>query len=247
MRVAAVLRLISKVACDYIFQPIYLTLDGMEVAEIIDQLESPEAEWVRSVLLNINRKEQGVCGMKRADLACGKIFELVGFLLTSAADTQDLENELRQWCQKASKLWMTLQVLTARIEAELEVQLNVPSLVGWRPFPSPSPKDRKSTAGAQNGMQSKPDDKAQLDMKDIATEVCPRFLATTDDDHSYLLMPGFLLLRAQTETASQELKALAASLDRGGGSHRSAHGRQRQVRGVIGGANGSTENVSFLG
>ncbi|KAG8166356.1 hypothetical protein KVR01_002045 [Diaporthe batatas] len=246
VRVAAILRLLSKVACDYIFQPVYLTEDGMEVAQIIDRLELLEAEWVRSIFLNIDREDQEGYRMKRADIARRKIVSLVGFLVTPAAETQDLDHELRQWFQKASKLWMTLQVLKPRIEAEFEVRGNVPGLVGWRAFPTPSPKDRNSTtASAQNGVKSKPDDKAPLALKDIATVICPRFLVTMDDERpSDLLMTGFVLLKAQTLTASQELEA--ATLRRGSGSHRSTQGKQRVVRTVLGGANESTDRLPFL-
>jgi len=114
--------------------------------------------------------------------------------------------------------------------------------LGWKPFFEL--KDKQPTAGAQNGTTPRQDHKAQLVMEDIAAEVWPRFLAVRDDEHSILLVSGFVLLNAQTVTASQELKA--ASLDRGGGSHRATHGRQRLVRPVTGVANQSTENLSFL-
>lgn len=247
MRVAAVLRLISETACAYIFQPVYLTQDGMEMAEIIYPLGSGEAEWVRSVLLNIDRKEQDICGIQRAEITASKVIELVEFLIKSAADAQKFKNGLCQWCKKAAKLWMGLQQLRPMIEPQLEVQVDGQGLLGWRPFPEPSLKDKHSAGGTQNGTTSKPAEKGRLVLEDIAVEVWPRFLATLDDEHSNVLIPGYVLLNVQTEAASQELKALAASLGRGGGSQRSAHARQRQVRGIIGGANGSTENVSFLG
>lgn len=244
MRVAAVLRLIAEMACDYIFQPVYLTNDGMEVAEIIDQLGSLEAQWVRSVLLNIDTKEQVVNGMKRAKIAAGKVIEIVGFLITSPADKQDLKSAVSEWYHKASKLWMSVQQLETKIEAQLEVQVVGQGVLGWKAFQMPSLKDKQPAAGTQNGARRKPDDKDQLVMEDIVAEIWPQFLATVDDEHSMLLVSGQVLLNSQIVTASQELKA--ASLDRGGGSHRTAHGRQRLVRPVTGGANGSTENLSFL-
>lgn len=248
MRVAAVLRLISVMACDYIFQPVYLTPDGMEVAEIIYQLGSLEAEWMRSVLLNIERKQQAGYGMERAKIAAGKIIELVGFLMNSTADTQKLKDALCQWCEKAAKLWMSLQQLRPTIEAQLEVQVDGQGFLGWKSFPEQSLRDKHPVTGAQDGTTSKPDNKAQLVMEDLAAGLWPRFLATTGDEHSDVLMHGYALLNAQRVAASQEVKALAASLDRGGGSHRTAHGRKRQVqvRGIIGGVNGSTDKISFL-
>lgn len=238
---AAVLRLMAEMACDYIFQPVYLTNDGMEVAEIIDQLGSLEAQWVRSVLLNIDTKEQVVNGMKRAKIASGKVIDIVGFLITSPADNQSLKTAMSEWYHKASKLWMSVQQLETKIEAQLEVQVVGQGVLGWKAFQVPSLKDKQPAAGTQNGARRKPDDKDQLVMEDIVAEIWPQFLATVDDEHSMLLVSGQVLLSSQTVTASQELKA--ASLDRGGGSHR---GRQRLVRPVTGGANGSTENLSFL-
>lgn len=241
---AAVLRLMAEMACDYIFQPVYLTNDGMEVAEIIDQLGSLDAQWVRSVLLNIDTKEQVVNGMKRAKIAAGKVIDIVGFLITSPADNQNLKTAVSEWYHKASKLWMSVQQLETKIEAQLEAQVVGQGVLGWKAFQVSSLKDKQPAAGTQNGARRKPDDKDQLVMEDIVAEIWPQFLATVDDEHSMLLVSGQVLLSSQTMTASHELKA--ASLDRGGGSHRTAHGRQRLVRPVTGGANGSTENLSFL-
>lgn len=244
MRVAAILRLVAEMARNYIFQPVYLTEDGMEVAKIIDELGSSEAQWVRSVLLNIGTKEQGVNGMKRAKIATRKIVESAGFMISSPANTQEFQTAVYQWYQKASKLWMSLQQLELRIECQLEVQIGEQGLLGWKPFPEPPLKDKQPAAGSQNGITPKPEDKTRLVIEDIAVEVWPRFLATRDDEHSIILVSGSVLLNAHTVAASQELKA--ASLDRGGGSHRAIRGRQRPVLPVTGRANGSTEDLSFL-
>jgi hypothetical protein len=249
MRVAAVLRLVAHVARHYVFQPVYLTEHGTEVARIIDDLGSSEAKWVRRVLLNINTKEQEVNGMTRAQTAAARIEETVRFMISSPTRAQEFQNQVYHWFQKACKLWMSIQQLDIRIECHLEVQTGEQGLRGWRPFLEPPLKDKQPAAGSQNGTSSKLEDQARQfhDDSDIAVEVWPRFVGTIDDERSGLersgvLAPGYVLLNSHTAVASQDLRA--ASLDRGGGSHRAARGKQRVI--FPGGSNGSTEDLSFL-
>ncbi|KAI3396309.1 hypothetical protein diail_12331 [Diaporthe ilicicola] len=245
MRVAAVLRLLAETACEYIYHPVYLTEDGIEVADIIGQLGSPQAEWMRSLLLNTETKRQADNGAERATIAANELFELVGFLLIdSPTAAQDFKIAVYQWYQKACKIWMPLQQLELRIRAQFVAQGNGAGPLGWKLLPQPSQADRAPKDGAPNGVKPKPATKNQLVKEDIATEVWPEFLATTSDGRSFLLVSGYALDKAQTLAAKQELEA--ASLEPAGSSRRAAHGRQRLERTVMGGPNGSLEKLSFL-
>lgn len=243
MRVAAVLRLLADTACEYLFQPVYLTEYGIEVGEIVSHVVSSDAQWLRSVLLNIEARGQADNGVRRAENAANEVIDLLGFLLiNSPADTSDFKAAVKQLFQKACKLWMFLQQLEIRFEAELEVQIDDQGPLRWKPLPELLHKDSSSTEGAPNGSKKKSDAQG-LVMGDIAAEVWPEFLATKRE-RLIPVLPGYVLLEAQAAVARQELEA--ASLDRAGGSRRAAHGRQRAVQTVIGGANGSTEDLSFL-
>lgn len=243
MRVAAVLRVLAETACEYIYQPVYLTEDGTEMGEVISQASPSDAQWMRRVLLNIEAKRQGDHGKRRAENAANEVVEMLGFfLINSPAETSDFKAAVKEWYQKACKVWMSLQQLEIRFEAGLEVQIGDQSPLRWKPLPDLLHKDSSPTEGAPNGSKTRSDAK-DLVMGDIAAEVWPEFLATKRE-RLIPVLPGYVLLEAQAAVARQELEAV--TLNRASGIRRAAHGRQRPVQTVMGGANGSTEDLSFL-
>ncbi|KAJ0120526.1 hypothetical protein J7T55_015255 [Diaporthe amygdali] len=244
MRVAAVLRLMAENAYQYIFQPVYLTENGMEVAEILSQVSSSHAHWMRSVLLNMNLKGQRDNGLKRTKTAANQVSKILGFLITSPVDGQAFNAAVLQWYEKACKIWMTIQQLEIRFEAQFEPLSNEQGMLDWEPLSDLFHEAKSSTGCTTNGTKSKSEPKDRLLMKDIAAEVWPEFLATYKEETSICVLPGYVLVRAQTAVAEQEVKE-AASLERAHNSRRVAPGKPRAVA-VMSGPNGSKEKFSFL-
>lgn len=69
VRVGLILRLLALSASAHIFQPVYLTTEGRELGEILEnlyELDASQAQWIRSVLLNVTPRTQPTTGQERA-------------------------------------------------------------------------------------------------------------------------------------------------------------------------------------
>lgn len=242
MRTAAVLRLMAEAACEYIFQPVYLAENGTEVAEILSQVSSSHAQWIRRVLLSTDREGQAFNGTKRASAAAEDIIELVGSLIFSPDDNQAFNTAVHKWYGKACKVWMIIQQLERRFEAQYEPHFDSQGSFACKPLPDLLHKDTSSAEGAPSASKSESEHKARLVMEDIAVEVWPEFIATNRERQVMRVLSGYVLTRAQTAVASQEV----TSLERANSSRHAAPGKQRTGRLVMNGPNASMEKLSFL-
>ncbi|KUI69717.1 hypothetical protein VM1G_05038 [Cytospora mali] len=207
MRAAAVLRLIALAAVEHLFQPVYLTEEGGELREVLDDvyfLDPPRAQRVRSVLLNIDEKIQETCGKKRVEAASREVFESVGFLLVSPDGSRDKQVEfrrgLKKWCDNTRQTWMEFQRLAGKFTVLFGEDKASLRPEDWKPVPDkPTPPTKsgapESGARSNDGMVS----------DDIVAQLWPAFfISSAKDGISQRFKGGYVLVNSQVTEARRE-------------------------------------------
>ncbi|KUI53107.1 hypothetical protein VP1G_00432 [Cytospora mali] len=217
MRAAAVLRLIALAAVEHLFQPVYLTEEGGELREVLDDvyfLDPPRAQRVRSVLLNIDEKIQETCGKKRVEAASREVFESVGFLLVSPDGSRDKKVEfrrgLKKWCDNTRQQWMEFQRLMGKFTVLFGEDKASLRPEDWKPVPDKPTPPTKSGAPA-NGARS--NDGMVSD--DIVAQLWPAFfISSAKDGKSQRFKGGYVLVKSQVTEAMAEARREAANSQR---------------------------------
>ena len=251
MRVAAVLRLLAEAASSHICQPIHIPRTGNSVADLLDTIEllDPErANHVRSVLLGIDSGRQEEYSKKRATAASKDVFDSVSFMVD---DRKAFGRSLLAWFDRFCNTWRSFQQFDVRYQALFESQNEDLVPEEWEVLPEtpvlPAQTPGQVVNGATpDGTYTKPNPNTKLELAHISAQIWPAFLFTTTAGKLEPLKAGYVLIKAQTAAADQELSSYAnpeTTLD----VHRLSRG---QRRGIIppNGANNTRERLdTFLG
>lgn len=247
MRAAASLRLLAVAASTHIFQPAYLTEQGMEIAEILDGLynrDKSQAQWLRSVLLGTDPQLQQANGEERAKIVTNDILRSVEFLVSPASETSRFRSALTEWCKKAVSMWMELQQLEIMICGECEAKEKGLEPGALRPLPELPLAQRPGNKKGAPANPAKPNGPVQdaLTFRDVVAQVWPVFFAHDLDGDKYLLLKrGYVLRKAQVAAAAREASAPTLPA---GNSRREGREIQRRGRMVLSGCNDSVEDLS---
>lgn len=241
MRVAAVLRLLAFAAGEHIFQPAYITEEGGDLGEVLDEayiLDPPRAEWIRRVLLKIEPSTQAANGQARAEAASTDVFRTVGFLLVSSDGSRNEQNNfssaVQEWCNKAHDHWRRFQMLEPNFTAVFEEKGGLIS-GEWRRFPDAPTQGGVPANGArpQHG----------LVVEDIVAQIWPAFaFPTKRAGELELIKRGYVLVKEQVDAASREVASARLSSDR----HRRGRSDLKRRMTMTSKSNDSTENLAFL-
>lgn len=251
MRVAAVLRLVAEAASSHICQPIHIPHRGNTVADLLDnieQLDPERARHLRSVLLSIQPGKQDEYGKKLATTAFKSVYGAVNFMLD---DSKAFGRALLEWFDKVSHAWRSFQQFEVRYQTLFEHENEDLIPEEWEPLPEPpvlpaQTQGQAANGAAPDGISVKPSSNVKLELAHIAAQIWPAFLLTNTDGKLEHFKAGYVLLKAQTAAADQELSSHVipeANLD----VHRLGRG---QRRGIIptNGANNTRERLdTFLG
>lgn len=251
MRVASIIRLLAAIASEHIFQPVYLTEDGVEVSKLIEDLydsDLSQAQWLRRVLLNTNRQHQQEHGRRRADTVVEQVCQSVEFLM-HPSDLSEFHTALSQWCNNVLDLWMKLQQIGGMVHS-----ISIPQIDDdtdwrfWTPL-STLPFTRNQSGKQENGKPSSGSKQAkEMKKKNFAAQVWPAFLVIEEDGNQWVLKRGYVLTESQVEEAAQEVRAEAkAAALVPSRSRRKERSKSHLGNIPIEFPNESTENLSFLG
>lgn len=213
MRVAGFLRLLASSALDHIFLPVYLTGDGTEVSDFILNLydsNPQDAEWIRSILLNVEPETQAKNALKRAENVAEEVAASVDFLLQPASTRTEFRAALDQWCEESTQAWRDLQQCEFAFYCSFEPQIQEILPKEWTAMPE-LPSTRKGTketnGGSPNGSDPTIGEGRRQDIvpSNVAAQVWPTFFATRNDGRTKVVRPGYVLNKQQVAAALEEV------------------------------------------
>ncbi|KAK7747395.1 hypothetical protein SLS53_001649 [Cytospora paraplurivora] len=251
MRRAAVIRLIALAAVRHLFQPVYLTEEGGELGEVLDEihvLDPRRAHWVRSILLKIDTNEQSKNGKRRAEAVVKEVLLYVGALLVSSDGSQAKVHEFRdvlyRWCERTLNVWMELQLLEPKFTALFIDDTKSLRSEDWTRLPD-SPTLLTQGGAPTHGAGPKTEPKGGLFSNEIVAKLWPAFLVSrAKDGVTRRFKSGYVLVEPQVATARKEVANVRLS-------HNSGHCRlrrtQQRLEALTDGSNDSTADMeTFL-
>ncbi|ROW07525.1 hypothetical protein VPNG_07068 [Cytospora leucostoma] len=239
MRRAAVIRLIALAAVRHLFQPVYLTEEGGELGEALDEvhvLDPRRAHWVRSILLKIDTNEQSKNGKRRAEAVVRDVLQSVGALLVSSDGSQAKVHEFRdvlyRWCEKTLNVWQELQLLEPKFTALFIDDAKSLRSEDWTRLPD-SPTLLAQGGAPTNGAGPRTEPKGGLISNEIVAKLWPAFLVSrAKDGVTRRFKSGYVLVEPQVSTARKEVANVRLSYN---SSHRRLRSTQRRLEALIDG------------
>ena len=217
MRHAAILCVCSDALIDHIFRPTYTLEDTHELSEILDPMaarEGNKVNFVRSVLLNLNNKNQSEIRNNAIEGAVEAVFDVVHLLLGNLEQAINYKKELDMCFRQLCEHWVTVQTADAVVfsSSKVSVQQNWNLFVNKMGNP-----DKKGEANRQaaNGNKAKAEkqggggkgnnDKSRPEADTAALAIWPGFMITRTNSSMELLLKGVALGDSKLREGKDEM------------------------------------------